>query len=72
MTLVIADTKAQADYWIKQLQLQDAKYVYSLEQVQGMHHNNKIIAVGSCRACYRLVYDLVIRGYTVEERYDTR
>lgn len=69
MTLVIADTKAQADYWIKQLQLQDAKYVYSLEQVQGMHHNTKIIAVGSCHT--NLPQELMLRGFTVKFIEDT-
>jgi hypothetical protein len=73
MTLVIADTKAQADYSIYKRQLKDTRYVSDVSNVLGMSRMIEIVAVGPCREnrTYYLINDLRDRGYTVTYLGDT-
>jgi hypothetical protein len=72
MTLVIADTKAQADYWINQLKLDNARFLSRSENILGLSRGVKIVAVGTYKekVTMELVHDLRSYGYSVV--YDPR
>lgn len=73
MTLVIADTKAQADYWVYKRQLKGARYVNDVSNVLGITRMVEIVAVGTCseKRTYDLINDLRDRGYIVTYLGDT-
>jgi hypothetical protein len=72
--LVIADNKAEADYWISQLEMVNAVFLPREENTLGINRRTTtIVAVGPCRlgSTLDMIRDLRMRGYSVEYLQET-
>lgn len=69
LVLVIADTHAQADYWIKQLGIENKWiWVTNIYQLVGFSRSAEIIAVGPLKtlSTQDLIGNAKERGFTVK------